>query len=479
VTNSTISGNDALWGVGIYGEANLINCTVSGKSAPFGGAFCSNGYTEVRNSIIANNGGNCYIWPISGSNNLVDDDTCGTGVTDPSAILLGPLGNYGGSTQTIPLLPGSAAIDAGDSAICTASPVSNLDQRGITRPADHCDIGAFESQGFTLSKTGGDNQSAGINNGFASPLQVTLNETGGAGLPCALVTFTAPLSGPSTNPANFTATTGANGVASATATANGTVGGPYNVTASVPDAAGVNFSLTNLPMLTLTIAFAGNGSGKVAHTSPTTPVISCIKGSSRGCSASYPLNTSVTLAATCNWKTLFGGWSGGVTGSATPVTFTMDSNKTVTATFNPDYSVRLLPVGSLFASIQEAYESVPTGSLTIQAQAHTFQEELLFDNNTKVNLSGGMGGDYNPTADYSTVKKLTVGKGQAVMSNIIIKSTARHSGDDGVGPCKIATITQAIKHINCRGQALLALIMPLQANIRLKCKYSKRKSDRF
>ena len=33
---------------------------------------------------------------------------------DPAEINLGTLGNYGGPTQTIPLLPGSAAIDAGE-----------------------------------------------------------------------------------------------------------------------------------------------------------------------------------------------------------------------------------------------------------------------------------------------------------------------------------------------------------------------------
>ena len=55
--------------------------------------------------------------------------------------VLGTLGNYGGFTQTIPLLAGSSAIDAGNDAFC---PVT--DQRGITRPQGvHCDIGAYET----------------------------------------------------------------------------------------------------------------------------------------------------------------------------------------------------------------------------------------------------------------------------------------------------------------------------------------------
>jgi hypothetical protein len=46
----------------------------------------------------------------------------------------------GGYTQTIPLLPGSSAIETGNNATCAAA-----DQRGITRPQGaHCDIGAYE-----------------------------------------------------------------------------------------------------------------------------------------------------------------------------------------------------------------------------------------------------------------------------------------------------------------------------------------------
>jgi hypothetical protein len=59
-------------------------------------------------------------------------------ITDP---LLGTLGNYGGSTQTIPLPKGSSAIDTGSDATCATT-----DQRGVTRPQGaHCDIGAYET----------------------------------------------------------------------------------------------------------------------------------------------------------------------------------------------------------------------------------------------------------------------------------------------------------------------------------------------
>jgi hypothetical protein len=62
--------------------------------------------------------------------------------------LLGPLADHGGATMTHALLPGSPAIDAVPSAICTLA----TDQRGAFRPvivnsaSTPCDIGAFEFQ---------------------------------------------------------------------------------------------------------------------------------------------------------------------------------------------------------------------------------------------------------------------------------------------------------------------------------------------
>jgi hypothetical protein len=53
--------------------------------------------------------------------------------------LLGALSSNGGPTHTIPLLPGSPAIDAGNPQTCPDD-----DQRGYVRPTP-CDIGPFES----------------------------------------------------------------------------------------------------------------------------------------------------------------------------------------------------------------------------------------------------------------------------------------------------------------------------------------------
>jgi hypothetical protein len=57
-----------------------------------------------------------------------------------TSALLGPLADNGGPTLTMALLPGSPAIDAGDTGV-----MPTTDQRGFPRPAGvGADIGAYE-----------------------------------------------------------------------------------------------------------------------------------------------------------------------------------------------------------------------------------------------------------------------------------------------------------------------------------------------
>ena len=265
--NVTFSGNSANTdGGGMYNlgsSPTLANVTSSGNSANTdgGGMYNRGGSPAIRNTILWANtalAGGPQIYNDATSTATVNDSVVQGGCPAFSTCLgiipqdphLGPLGDYGGATQTIPLLPGSSAIDAGNNVTCAAAPVNNLDQRGVTRPQGaQCDIGSYESRGFTLTKTGGDNQSTPINTAFALPLQVTFGETSGSGLPGIVITFAAPSSGASASWGGSTMTTqtsAANGNASAPApTANGTVGS-YSVMVSAPGVSGpVSFSLTN------------------------------------------------------------------------------------------------------------------------------------------------------------------------------------------------------------------------------------------
>ena len=174
LANSTISGNTAATngdGGGIFNnsdELTVINCTMSGNTAGgTGGGIFMNGDGTLTNTIVAgSSGGNCSTFhPTDGGHNIDDGTTCGftgtgcsttTGTSfcntnpdlDPNGLV-----NHGGPTETIALLEGSPAVDHGDPGACAAAPVDGVDQRGVSRPAGQCDIGAFEVGALSTTTT--------------------------------------------------------------------------------------------------------------------------------------------------------------------------------------------------------------------------------------------------------------------------------------------------------------------------------------
>ena len=210
----------------------------------------SAGQPAVKNSIVAGNdaGPACDLSSIpldpSSTHNLANDTSCGTtAFTVSNRVLLGALGDYGGATQTAPLLPGSDAIQGGDAATCEP-----IDQRGITRPQPVgavCDIGAFESWGFQMALRSGNNQSTAVNTAFANPLGVTLSGVFPEPVDGGVVTFVPPNSGASASLAPSVTVAIAGGIAEVNATANSQTGS-YSVPANAAGAAlPVAFSLTN------------------------------------------------------------------------------------------------------------------------------------------------------------------------------------------------------------------------------------------
>jgi predicted outer membrane repeat protein len=253
LNNVTFSNNSATTdGGGMYvrlglSSFSLTNTTFRGNSANQGGGLYNGSPTSkwsgthiiIKDSILwgntASTGAQVYNYSITSTINDSDiQGGCPAGSTCSYVVnlnpLLGNLGDYGGGTQVFPLLPGSPVIDAGDDSTCTFS-----DQRGISRSQGaHCDMGAFESRGFTLTITGGNGQIARINNAFAAPLKLNVTSAYGEPVNEGVITFTAPSSGASAVLSGTSATI-AGGQASVTAHANGVVGA-YNVTAN---AAGV------------------------------------------------------------------------------------------------------------------------------------------------------------------------------------------------------------------------------------------------
>jgi hypothetical protein len=151
LTNVTVSGNSALDGGGIYlyrGIATLTNVTLSGNSARSegGGIDYRSGFGTVtlKNTLIAKGatGANC-VGLAGGSFNLSDDNSCGFGAgRDNVNLLLGPLANNGGFTQTHLPQAGSAAIDN-----ATGNGAPARDQRGYVRAGAAPDVGAAEFGG--------------------------------------------------------------------------------------------------------------------------------------------------------------------------------------------------------------------------------------------------------------------------------------------------------------------------------------------
>ena len=298
MTNVTFSDNSAHMTSGFNGgdggailnyatnpPPRLINVTFKGNSAvgydaghpAYGGAmYTIVGSAAMTNTILWGNTPDQIYNENDQPANIVSLDhsvvqggcpagsTCTTIITaDP---LLGALGKYGGSVQTIPLLPGSSAIDTARDAGCPAT-----DARGVVRPQGaHCDVGAFESSRFTLAIAGGDGQSTPIHHAFAQPLQVSIiANNAGEPVDGGKVTFTPPASGASASLATSPATV-SGGSASVTATANGTTGA-YTVGAGMAGADPVSFHLTNTEEITdydIYIKDNGTDDGSVPASSP-------------------------------------------------------------------------------------------------------------------------------------------------------------------------------------------------------------------
>jgi hypothetical protein len=216
LANCTVSGNSAgKSGGGLIdyaGPVTLTNCTVSGNTASKSGAGLYSGpyafYSAafaLTNTIVAGNANTSaaasdiinFGGSTTGTNNLIGTGGSGGLVNGASGnlvgvanVLLAPLGNYGGPTETMPLLPGSPAIDAGSNALAV-DPATNLplttDQRGFARiVGGTVDIGAYEVQASTITLASSADPST-LNQPATST--ATVEGVAGLGTPTGTVTF--------------------------------------------------------------------------------------------------------------------------------------------------------------------------------------------------------------------------------------------------------------------------------------------------
>ncbi len=188
MTNSTLYGNTTGSGGGgglaVSGSgasAALTNVTVTANSTNqgVGGGInvAAGDVLTLNNTLVAGNLQTSTPGPddlagavaTSSSFNLIGVGTNLSGITNgkqgnqigtsaaPIGAKLGPLSNNGGSTETVALLPGSPAIDAGSN-LAASSAGLTVDQRGsgYTRRANGAgsttvDIGSFEVQNYVVT----------------------------------------------------------------------------------------------------------------------------------------------------------------------------------------------------------------------------------------------------------------------------------------------------------------------------------------
>lgn len=199
VTDSTLTGNSAVDGGAIYvntsSQLTVTNSTITANSATdTGGGIYNYSSANIANSIVSNNTGSSGYDNIH-ANYAPNNDLGGNALDGDTSIQLAALGNYGGSTKTMPPLPGSPALCAGKFALTTTSGNTRLtadlttDQRGTGyartnatytgfSSASPCvDAGAVQTHYDALSFT---TQPADVvfNSTMSPSPEVTLTESG-------------------------------------------------------------------------------------------------------------------------------------------------------------------------------------------------------------------------------------------------------------------------------------------------------------
>ena len=126
--NCVISNNTATTsagGIGFYGNAKstLINCTVSGNSAPMGGGICNGGLNIVNSIIWGNTGAEGAEIRVSGEKmDISYSDVNVAGVYDPTSLITWGAGNIDADPEFVGagdfmLQPTSPCIDMGNNAL--------------------------------------------------------------------------------------------------------------------------------------------------------------------------------------------------------------------------------------------------------------------------------------------------------------------------------------------------------------------------
>lgn len=166
---------------------------------------------------------------------------------------------------------------------------------------------------------------------------------------------------------------------------------------------------------------SGTGTGTVTSSSATVGVPADIVCTTGVCSAEYPNGSTVNLIATPSIYTVFSGWSGVCTTTSNSCIVTMNSDKTLNATFMPAPKVK---VGSKpFSAVQAAYSDAETlNNAVIKMLEGTLTGSFTSNRNILVTLEGGYNAVYGAISGQTAIQgAITLGSGAVRMNGIVIK----------------------------------------------------------
>ncbi len=361
---------------------------------------------------------------------------------EPNSTIPGPPRDVtaipGNSQATVNFKPPAFTAGGSINGYTVTSSPGNITTTGTTIPITFTGLTNGTAYSFTVtaSNSAGSGPASGPSNSV-TPIAAPGSPTGvsaTAGNGQATVSFSAPASNGGSAITGYTVTSSpgnitAAGTASPITVTGLTNGTTYTFTVTATNAAGTgpasspSNSITPEVTYSLFVSFSGNGNGSVYSTAPGSPSINCVKGMSDGCSAVYTRGTSVTLYASTDWKSIFKAWSGDFVGTQNLLTLTMDNDKNVTASFEPNFKAYLLPVGIFYDSIQDAFDNAVNGA-TVQAQSYSFAERLIAGRNSSLNISlkGGYDETFTATVGMTTVQdQLVIQNGSLTIENVTIK----------------------------------------------------------
>ena len=430
VTNSTFSGNtasstgtgSAAQGGGIYnaGTMTVTSSTFSGNTASSGQGFYNDGQITIANTLSADLVANP-------SNNVISDGgnvIAGWSGVLASSINLTSLGNYGGSTQTLLPLPGSAAICAGTASPSGGLSLASTDQRGFGFLSTYCPSGDVDSGAVQTNYAMSFTTEPGASQIVGVPFTVAVTVTE-SGAPVSGVTIPLTLNGGGTL-SGGSAFTLPSGVATYTLTVTGT-----------PPLSGLSLTATLPSPPTLTATSSGFA---LSAPAPTVTTISPSSDFTTG-------GTTVTITGTN-----FTGATAVDFGSTLATNVTVTNSTTITATSpagvvgTVDVTVTTPGGTSATTSADQFTYIAPTAtSLTptvtpsstfVYSQQPSISVALAPSNAAGINVS-----DFTATLDSSTTLTVTAGTGNNF--NIALPAT----------PLTVGAHSIAINFIGATGYA--------------------------